>query len=52
MSPITGLGPRSRRVVWEMIRGLLADAVIIFLAVQHLEEADQLAQRRAGPRYP
>jgi ABC-2 type transport system ATP-binding protein len=45
--PTTGLDPRSRRTVWEMIRGLLADGVTIFLTTQYLEEADQLADRIA-----
>ncbi|RNM12555.1 ABC transporter ATP-binding protein [Nocardioides pocheonensis] len=43
--PTTGLDPRSRRSVWEMVRELLADGVTIFLTTQYLEEADQLADR-------
>jgi ABC-2 type transport system ATP-binding protein len=45
--PTTGLDPRSRRGVWETIRGLVADGVTIFLTTQYLEEADQLADRIA-----
>jgi ABC-2 type transport system ATP-binding protein len=46
--PTTGLDPRSRRSMWEIIRGLVADqGVTIFLTTQYLEEADQLADRIA-----
>ncbi|MGW7452235.1 ATP-binding cassette domain-containing protein [Streptomyces sp. NPDC054787] len=46
--PTTGLDPRSRRVMWELIRDLVADqGVTIFLTTQYLEEADQLADRIA-----
>jgi ABC-2 type transport system ATP-binding protein len=45
--PTTGLDPRSRRVMWEIIRGLVAGGVTIFLTTQYLEEADQLADRIA-----
>ncbi|MFI6084063.1 ATP-binding cassette domain-containing protein [Streptomyces sp. NPDC051217] len=46
--PTTGLDPRSRRVMWELIRNLVADqGVTIFLTTQYLEEADQLADRIA-----
>ncbi|UKY51283.1 ATP-binding cassette domain-containing protein [Streptomyces inhibens] len=46
--PTTGLDPRSRRTMWEIIRGLVADdGVTIFLTTQYLEEADQLADRIA-----
>ncbi|GAB4001895.1 ABC transporter ATP-binding protein [Nocardioides ultimimeridianus] len=41
--PTTGLDPRSRRDLWEVVRELLADGVTIFLTTQYLEEADQLA---------
>jgi ABC-2 type transport system ATP-binding protein len=41
--PTTGLDPRSRRDLWEIVRELLADGVTIFLTTQYLEEADQLA---------
>jgi len=45
--PTAGLDPRSRRTMWEIIRGLVASGVTIFLTTQYLEEADQLADRVA-----
>jgi ABC-2 type transport system ATP-binding protein len=45
--PTTGLDPRSRRTMWDIIRDLLRDGVTIFLTTQYLEEADQLADRVA-----
>ncbi|HTJ39885.1 MAG TPA: ATP-binding cassette domain-containing protein [Dactylosporangium sp.] len=45
--PTTGLDPRSRRTVWQIVRGLAADGVTIFLTTQYLDEADQLAGRVA-----
>ncbi|KOY54734.1 ATP-binding cassette domain-containing protein [Streptomyces sp. XY332] len=45
--PTTGLDPRSRRAMWQIIRELVADGVTIFLTTQYLEEADQLADRIA-----
>ncbi|WP_084962998.1 ATP-binding cassette domain-containing protein [Thermoactinospora rubra] len=45
--PTTGLDPRSRRTMWEIIRGLVAGGTTIFLTTQYLEEADQLADRIA-----
>ncbi len=45
--PTTGLDPRSRQVMWQIIRDLVADGVTIFLTTQYLEEADQLADRIA-----
>jgi ABC-2 type transport system ATP-binding protein len=45
--PTTGLDPRSRRVMWQIIRELVSDGVTIFLTTQNLEEADQLADRIA-----
>jgi ABC-2 type transport system ATP-binding protein len=45
--PTTGLDPRSRRTMWEIVRGLVADGVTVFLTTQYLEEADQLADRIA-----
>ncbi|TRV72010.1 ATP-binding cassette domain-containing protein [Streptomyces sp. 130] len=41
--PTTGLDPRSRHAMWDVIRALVADGVTIFLTTQYLEEADQLA---------
>jgi ABC-2 type transport system ATP-binding protein len=45
--PTTGLDPRSRRTMWDIIRGLVAAGVTIFLTTQYLEEADELADRIA-----
>ncbi|MGK5553920.1 ATP-binding cassette domain-containing protein [Actinomadura kijaniata] len=45
--PTTGLDPRSRRSMWQVVRELVADGVTIFLTTQYLEEADQLADRIA-----
>ncbi len=45
--PTTGLDPRSRRTMWDIIRQLLADGVTIFLTTQYLEEADRIADRIA-----
>jgi len=45
--PTTGLDPRSRRTMWSIVRGLVADGVTIFLTTQYLDEADQLADRIA-----
>ena len=45
--PTTGLDPRSRRAMWEIVRELVADGTTIFLTTQYLEEADQLANRIA-----
>ncbi|MBS1862479.1 MAG: ATP-binding cassette domain-containing protein [Actinobacteria bacterium] len=45
--PTTGLDPRSRRTMWEAIRGLVAEGTTIFLTTQYLDEADHLADRIA-----
>lgn len=45
--PTTGLDPRSRRAMWDIVRKLVADRVTIFLTTQYLEEADELADRIA-----
>jgi len=45
--PTTGLDPRSRHTMWDIIRDLVASGVTIFLTTQYLEEADQLADRIA-----
>ncbi|KUM78484.1 ATP-binding cassette domain-containing protein [Streptomyces curacoi] len=45
--PTTGLDPRSRRTMWDIIRDLVGDGVTIFLTTQYLEEADELADRIA-----
>lgn len=43
--PSTGLDPRSRRELWQIIRELINDGVTIFLTTQYLEEADELAHK-------
>jgi ABC-2 type transport system ATP-binding protein len=45
--PTAGLDPRSRRVMWQIVRDLVAGGVTIFLTTQYLEEADRLAHRIA-----
>jgi ABC-2 type transport system ATP-binding protein len=45
--PTTGLDPRSRQIMWQIIRDLVAEGVTILLTTQYLEEADQLADRIA-----
>ncbi len=45
--PTTGLDPRSRRTMWQIIRELVADGVTIFLTTQYLDEADELADHVA-----
>jgi len=41
--PTTGLDPRSRRTMWQIVKDLTRSGVTIFLTTQYLEEADQLA---------
>jgi oleandomycin transport system ATP-binding protein len=41
--PTTGLDPRSRNQMWEIVRTLVADGVTVLLTTQYLDEADQLA---------
>ncbi len=41
--PTTGLDPRSRTELWDVLRGLVADGTTLVLTTQYLEEADQLA---------
>jgi ABC-2 type transport system ATP-binding protein len=41
--PTTGLDPRSRRTMWQIIRELATDGVTILLTTQYLDEADELA---------
>jgi ABC-2 type transport system ATP-binding protein len=43
--PTAGLDPRSRRMMWQTIRDLVASGVTILLTTQYLEEADRLAHR-------
>ncbi|WP_407560516.1 ABC transporter ATP-binding protein [Streptomyces sp. 184] len=45
--PTTGLDPRSRHNMWQIIRELLTDGVTVFLTTQYLDEADELADRIA-----
>ncbi len=45
--PTTGLDPRSRLGLWEVIEGLVADGTTVLLTTQYLEEADRLANRIA-----
>src|SRR5579871_3222502 len=43
--PTTGLDPRSRLGMWDVIGGLVADGTTVLLTTQYLEEADQLAKK-------
>ncbi|UFU05335.1 ATP-binding cassette domain-containing protein [Ruania halotolerans] len=45
--PTTGIDPRSRNQVWDIIRTLVASGTTVLLTTQYLEEADQLADRLA-----
>lgn len=45
--PTTGVDPRGRAVMWDIVRDLAARGTTIFLTTQYLEEADQLASRVA-----
>ncbi|QCQ90841.1 ATP-binding cassette domain-containing protein [Rhodococcus sp. SGAir0479] len=45
--PTTGLDPRSRNQVWEIVRALVAGGTTVLLTTQYLDEADQLADRIA-----
>src|ERR1700686_3333522 len=47
--PTTGLDPRSRQIMWQLIRGLVAEGVTIMLTTQYLEEAGHLAPRISVP---
>jgi ABC-2 type transport system ATP-binding protein len=42
--PTTGLDPRSRNQVWDIVRALVAEGTTILLSTQYLDEADQLAE--------
>ena len=48
--PTTGLDPRSRRTMWQIIRDLVAGGVTIFLTTQYLEEADRARRPDRGAR--
>ena len=43
--PTTGLDPRTRIELWEIVESLVADGTTVLLTTQHLEEADRLAGR-------
>ncbi|MFJ5272780.1 ATP-binding cassette domain-containing protein [Streptomyces sp. NPDC088358] len=45
--PTTGLDPRSRHTMWQIIRELVVGGTTVFLTTQYLEEADELADRIA-----
>ncbi|MFG2642315.1 ATP-binding cassette domain-containing protein [Streptomyces sp. NPDC048370] len=45
--PTTGLDPRSRKELWEVVRALSDSGTTVFLTTQYLEEADRLADRIA-----
>jgi ABC-2 type transport system ATP-binding protein len=45
--PTTGLDPRARNQVWDIIRELIAQGTTVLLTTQYLDEADQLADRIA-----
>jgi ABC-2 type transport system ATP-binding protein len=45
--PTTGLDPRSRNQVWDIVRVLVAEGATVLLTTQYLDEADQLADRMA-----
>jgi len=42
--PSTGLDPQSRLTMWQVIEGLAAEGVTVFLTTQYLEEAERLAE--------
>ncbi|WP_221351093.1 ATP-binding cassette domain-containing protein [Streptomyces beigongshangae] len=41
--PTTGLDPRSRQAMWDIVRDVVAQGTTVFLTTQYLEEADRLA---------
>jgi ABC-2 type transport system ATP-binding protein len=45
--PTTGLDPRSRLMMWDVIQGLVSEGTTVLLTTQYLEEADQLADKIA-----
>ncbi len=45
--PTTGLDPRNRNQIWDIVRALAADGITVFLTTQYLDEADHLADRIA-----
>ena len=45
--PTSGLDPHNRNQIWDIIRSLVANGITVFLTTQHLDEADELADRIA-----
>jgi ABC-2 type transport system ATP-binding protein len=45
--PTTGLDPRSRNQVWDVVRAIAAEGTTVLLTTQYMEEADRLAERMA-----
>ena len=45
--PTTGLDPRSRRTMWDIVRSLVTEGTTVLLTTQYLDEADELAHRIA-----
>jgi ABC-2 type transport system ATP-binding protein len=45
--PTSGVDPRGRRTMWQIVSDLVADGITIFLTTQYLEEADELASKIA-----
>jgi ABC-2 type transport system ATP-binding protein len=45
--PTTGLDPRSRNQVWDLVRQIASEGTTVLLTTQYLEEADRLAERMA-----
>ncbi|HUF25332.1 MAG TPA: ATP-binding cassette domain-containing protein [Gemmatimonadaceae bacterium] len=45
--PTTGLDPRSRNQVWDIVRAIAAEGTTVLLTTQYLDEADRLAERLA-----
>ena len=45
--PTTGLDPRSRHTMWDIVRELVSEGTTVLLTTQHLDEADHLADRIA-----
>ena len=48
--PTTGLDPRGRQSMWDVVTGLTEAGVTVFLTTQYLDEAERLAERDRGPR--
>ncbi|GMA86137.1 hypothetical protein GCM10025868_13870 [Angustibacter aerolatus] len=48
--PTTGLDPRSRSEMWDVVRGLVAAGTTLLLTTQYMEEAEQAGPRHRGGR--